>query len=176
MNLKKARPALSLRTRVNAPSHLLDGVQQENIDAAILYSPHRRPGVTTELILEEELVAVSTTCGAKLELDGYVYVDWGPDFEAQHQAQLPELSHAHTTIGLGPLALRYLLQVGGSGYFRTRAVEPYLASGALHRVTSAPQFSYSLYAATSDSTDRELLSWARACLLTAAEIPSETWA
>ena len=176
VSLKAAHPLLSLHTQVDTPSNLLDGVQRGAIDAAIMYSPHRRPGVTTELILEEELVAVSTVRCQKLHLDNYVYVDWGPDFESQHAAQLPELSHARTKIGLGPLALRYILQVGGSGYFRTRAVEPYLSRGQLHLVKSAPQFSYSLYVASSDTSDPELLKLARETIRTAAQIPSETWA
>jgi len=174
--LRKARPLLTLRTQVDTPKLLLDGVQQGDIDAAILYSPHRRSGITTELVLEEELIAVSTKPCSYLSPDHYVYVDWGPDFESAHQARLPELNQARTKIGLGPLALRYILKVGGSGYFRTRAVEPYLAKGQLHLVKKAPKFSYSLYAASSDASDPELLTWARERLTEAAEMPSETWA
>lgn len=176
IGLRAARPLLTLHTQVDTPSNLLDGVQRGNIDAAIMYSPHRRSGVTTELVLEEELIAVSTERCSKLELETYVYVDWGPDFESQHQACLPEFIGARTKIGLGPLALRYILQVGGSGYFRTRAVEPYLNSGRLHPVTSAPQFLYSLYVASSDASEPDLLAWAREKLAEAALVPSETWA
>jgi DNA-binding transcriptional LysR family regulator len=161
---------------VDTPSNLLDGVQQGIIDAAILYSPHRRSGITTELVLEEELVAVSTGPCSTLNLNDYVYVDWGRDFASAHDARLPELSQATTTIGLGPLALRYILEVGGCGYFRARAVEPYLAKGQLHWVKKAPKFSYSLYAATSDASDPDLLMWARERLTQAAEMPTATWA
>lgn len=174
--LRTTRPELALSTEVDVPGRLLDRVQTGNIDAAIAYSPHRRPGVTTELVLEEELVAVSTKPCGGLTPDEYVYVDWGPDFHAQHQARLPELAHAKTSIGLGPLALRYLLQVGGSGYFRTRAVEPYLASRDLYVVPGAPEFTYSLYVVTSNASDPELLAWARARLTEAAQIPVGTWA
>lgn len=48
-------------------------------------------------------------------------------------------------MNLGPLALRFLLARGGSGYFRTRVVQPYLDSGRLLRVSAAPEFSYPVY-------------------------------
>jgi hypothetical protein len=46
-----------------------------------------------------------------------------------------------------------IAQAGGSGYFRTRAVQPYLASGKLHLVTGAPSFSYPAYAIFSSDAD-----------------------
>lgn len=176
VTLRQARKNVVLRTKVDTPVRLLDGVQNGALDIAILYSPHRRPGIATEPVLEEELIAVSTRPCSQLSLKDYVYVDWGPDFEAQHEARLPELSGASTSIGLCPLALHYLLQVGGSGYFRTRAVEPYLKDRRLHRVRNAPPFSYSLYAAYSESADVELLSWAKQCLSEAAQTATGVWA
>lgn len=176
VTLRKDRKNVVLRTQVDTPARLLDGVQNGALEIAVLYSPHRRPGVAIEPVLEEELIAVSTRACTHLTLDNYVYVDWGPDFEAQHEAQLPELSGASTSIGLGPLALHYLLQVGGSGYFRARAVEPYLKEKRLHLVRKAPPFSYSLYAAYSESADVELLDWAKECLSRAATTPSGVWA
>ena len=43
------------------------------------------------------------------------------------------------------MALHYILDNGGSGYFRTRVVKSYLDSGALERVPKAPEFSYPTY-------------------------------
>ena len=82
-----------------------------------------------------------------------MFVGWGPDFAAQHELAFPGLKDAGLTVGLGPLALRYLLVVGGTGYFRTRAVRPYLKSGKLKRVPATPTFSYSAYAAYSTQPD-----------------------
>lgn len=176
VTLRTERKNVMLRTHVDSPTRLLDNVQNGSLDIAVLYSPHRRPGISTEPVLEEELVAVSTRPCSRLSLKDYVYVDWGPDFEAQHNAQLPELHGASTNIGLGPLALHYLLKVGGSGYFRTRAVEPYLKTHRLHLVPKAPPFSYSLYAAYSENAELELLDWAKSCLNRATQIPAGVWA
>jgi DNA-binding transcriptional LysR family regulator len=175
--LRRSRPGTILRTQVDNVERLLENVQNGTLDVAVLYSPHRRPGIETSLLLEEELIAVSTVSDCtRLDLADYVYVDWGPDFRAQHDRALPELRDATTMIALGPLALRYILTMGGAGYFRTRAVEPHLASGALHRVDGAPMFSYSMHAAFSRRTDPQLLTWALEQLRSTAESPLENWA
>src|SRR5690606_3998604 len=136
-----------------------------------------RPGVDIALILEEELIAVSTTPGrSSLQVEDYVFVNWGPDFCAQHDQAFPELRAARTHVGLGPLALRATLATGGTGYFRTRALQPHLESGALHRVKGAPTFSYSVYAAYSRRTDPDLLKWALDELKQSAATPRDDWA
>lgn len=177
IRVRKSRPKLVLRTQVDTVTRLLDRVQSGTLDIAVAYSPHRRPGVDIALILEEELVAVSTTPGCSgLQVDDYVFVDWGPDFCAQHDQAFPELRAAKTHVGLGPLALRATLATGGTGYFRTRALAPHLASGALHPVRGAPKFSYSVYAAYSKRTEPELLKWALDELKQSAIMPSDDWA
>ena len=174
--LRTSRRGTVLRTHVDTVERLLDQVQNGILDVAVLYSPHRRPGIDTTLLLREELVAVSTTPGTtQLELADYVYVDWGPDFRAQHDRVFPELRDASTFVALGPLALRYVLMMGGTGYFRTRAVQPYLVSGQLHLVEAAPAFSYSVHAAFSQRTDQELLDWALAQLRNVADAPVDSW-
>jgi LysR family transcriptional regulator, flagellar master operon regulator len=63
-------------------------------------------------------------------------------------------------VGLGPLALDYVVQVGGAGYFRRRAVQPFLASGQLHLVRDAPEFTYPVYAVYPDACDSDVLKTA----------------
>src|SRR3546814_12840890 len=97
-------------------------------------------------LAEEKLILVTTDAGGALLPEQYVYVDWGPAFAANHQAAFPELSSPPVSISLGPLALGYLLSVGGSGYFRVGAARPFLDSGRLRRVAGAPALPYSAYA------------------------------
>ena len=139
-------------------------------------SSQRRSGVDNSLILEEELIAVSDRPVRSPDVDDYIYVDWGPDFRAQHDQRYPELRNAALVVDLGPLALRYLLKLGGCGYFRARAVEPHIESGRLHRVSGAPRFSYSLYLAHSKEVDPVLYAWARQRLAVATEMPVDAWA
>lgn len=130
-----------------------------------MYAPHHRPGLRVDLLFEERLVLVTTH--AQPDEDGalsagnipedYVYVDWGTDFALNHNISFPEAANPGLFVGLGPLALRYILEAGGTGYFRTRAVRRYIDSGQLHLVRGVPEFSYPAYAVYSVNTDESLL-------------------
>lgn len=88
----------------------------------------------------------------------YVYVDWDPDFALNHSVTFPEAANPGLFVGLGPLALGYILKAGGTGYFRMRAVKSYLDNGQLHRVHDAPEFSYPAYAVYGTNTDETIAS------------------
>lgn len=163
--MRHAAPQLALRAEVGLPESLLDQVSAGTLDIAVVYAPQQRPGLRIELLIEEKLVLVTTLRrGAAQRADDYVFVDWGPDFAARHNAAFPELAHAATFVGLGPLGLRYLLEAGGSGYFRLNAVEPHLKSGRLRRVPGAAEIPYPAYAVYSENADPQVLSPALAGL------------
>ena len=159
--LHRDRPNVALRTQVEAPDRLMDRLQTGSLDIAILHAPYHRRGVDIAPILDEELIAVTTAAGQeRLRAENYVYVDWGPEFAARHDAAFPELRDSGLFVGFGPLALEYMLTVGGAGYFRARAVRAHLDAGRLFRVQDAPVFSYSVYAARAKSSDAALVEWA----------------
>ncbi|MEG1053321.1 MAG: LysR family transcriptional regulator, partial [Janthinobacterium sp.] len=136
-------PEIALRAEVDSPARLLDAVHDGSLDLAVLYNPPQRPGLVSELLAEEKLVMVTTRADGQMLVDKYVYVDWGPAFAANHQAAYPELSSPPVSISLGPLALVYLLEVGGASYFRIGSAQPYLDAALLYRVRDAPEFSHS---------------------------------
>jgi DNA-binding transcriptional LysR family regulator len=138
-------PNIALRAEVDSPMRLLDRVHDGSLDFAVLYNPPQRPDLVLELLVEEKLVMVTTAPDGAMDPAQYVYVDWGPSFQANHQAAFPELGSPPVSISLGPLALTYLLSVGGSGYFRIGTAQPFLRDGRLHLVTGAPEFSWSAY-------------------------------
>jgi hypothetical protein len=70
------------------------------------------------------------------------------------------------SISLGPVAMAYMLTVGGAGYFRLSVAQPYLDDGRLRRVRHAPEFSYSIYAVYSNRGDGDALNRVRAGLQT----------
>ena len=145
--MRAAAPHLALRTEVGLPQDLLDKVASGVLDIAIVYAPQQRPGLRIELLIEEKLVMVSTSRHSRAPRSAdYVYVDWGPEFAAQHGLAFPELSNAGVVAGLGPLGREYLLAAGGTGYFRLDMVRSHLASGLLHRVPDTPEFLYPAYA------------------------------
>ncbi len=154
-------PEIALRAEVDTPVRLLQAVQDASLDFAVLYSPPERPGLVAELLVEEKLVLVTSSPDAELNPEQYVYVDWGPIFASNHQAAFPELGNPPVSISLGPLALTYLLSVGGSGYFRVGTVAPFLADGRLHRVGDAPEFSHSAYAVYAAQRGNEVMDRVR---------------
>lgn len=163
--MRRSAPDIALRAQVNMPESLVSQVAEGVLDIAVMYAPHHRPGLRVDLLFEERLVLVTTH--AQPDEDGalsagnipedYVYVDWGTDFALNHNISFPEAANPGLFVGLGPLALRYILEAGGTGYFRTRAVRRYIDSGQLHLVRGVPEFSYPAYAVYSVNTDESLL-------------------
>jgi LysR family transcriptional regulator, flagellar master operon regulator len=157
--MRHAAPQLALRAEVGLPESLIDQVAEGILDIAVVYAPHQRPGLKIELLIEEKLVLVTTSRrGQTRRATDYVFVDWGPEFAARHNLAFPELSNAGTFVGLGPLGLQYILEAGGSGYFRMNVVRRYLKSGRLRLVAGATEFAYPAYAAYSESADAQIVT------------------
>lgn len=139
--LRQALPGHALRSEVASDAELQHKLELGTLDAALVHQPEYRPGLQVEQLLEEKLIQVAH----KSLPAPYLYIDWGPAFRQQHDQALPEHTRAALTFSLGPLALQYLLQCGGRGYFRTRVVQRYLDEGLLERVEQAPEFTYPVY-------------------------------
>ncbi|MBA1274091.1 LysR family transcriptional regulator [Stutzerimonas azotifigens] len=149
--LSQAMPSHAVRTRIASDAELQDQLELGALDVVLVHQPEYRPGFQIEQLLEEKLVQV--VHAGKPE--PYLYVDWGPSFRSQHDAALPEHLNAPLSFSLGPLALQYLLQYGGRGYFRTRVVQRYLNEGSLKLVHNAPEFTHPIflvYARAADGT------------------------
>lgn len=147
-------PQWALQTEVGMAPELLDKVAAGVLDIAIVYAPQQRPGLRVELLFEERLVMVTTASPPQRpQPQDYVYVDWGPEFAAQHGLAFPQLSNPVLKAGLGPLGREYLLAAGGTGYFRLDVVRGHLASGQLQRVPDVPEFLYPAYAVYAANAD-----------------------
>jgi DNA-binding transcriptional LysR family regulator len=155
--MRRSHPDIALRVHVDVPQDLITHVAAGLVDIAIMYAPQHRPGLEIDLLMEEELVLITTDLeNYRADDPQYVHVEWGPDFSLHHAVSFPD-STPTLVANLGPLALNYVLLEGGSGYFRLRAIQPYLASGKLHLVPDAPRFSFPVYAAHSVNVDVETL-------------------
>jgi DNA-binding transcriptional LysR family regulator len=158
LRMRTSAPQLAIRTEVGFPGELIEHVASGMLDIAVVYAPQQRPGLRIELLLEEKLVLVTTARpGQRLAPQDYVYVDWGPEFAAQHQLAFPQLGNPGVTAGLGPLGREYVLAAGGWGYFRLAVVRRHLESGRLRRVRGAPEFLYPAYAVFADGADDNLV-------------------
>lgn len=156
--MHRHRPEVALRAEVDTAIRLIEKVQNGTLDAAVLYSPQRRPDLIVELLAEEKLVMVTSAKNGGYDPESYIQVDWGLDFAANQQSAFPELISPAISISLGPLALSYLLTVGGSGYFRQGAVRQSLDQAKVFRVPNVPEFSHSIYLVHTQNEVAELPS------------------
>ncbi|MEQ9574701.1 MAG: LysR family transcriptional regulator [Rhodospirillales bacterium] len=156
--MRRTAPDVSVRAEIGFEAELMQGLIEGRLDIGVMYTPQSRPGLTVEALMAENLVMVSSRPTARAEPDAdYVYVDWGPEFYAQHNARFPEIVGAGITANIGWLGLQHVLQFGGSGYFPIRLVQPYLADGQLHRLPDAPAFPLPAYLVYSNDADQDLL-------------------
>lgn len=171
--MKRECPEMALRTQIDSAERLMEQVQNGSLDVAIVYAAPRRPGVIAELLFEERLVHVRTTPTDRiLGPEDHVDIDWGEEFAASYHSAFPEAANAVVSVSYGPLALDYILAVGGSGYFRMGVVRPYIAEGRLALIPNSPEFSYSAYAAHSEKTDEDVMVRIRSGLRSAAILSS----
>lgn len=159
--MRRGAPDIALRIQVGQAETLTGQVADGVLDIAVMSAPQQRPGARVELLREEKLVLVSTDPAAEPSRPpGYVHVDWGPDFALHHGLSFPDAANPGLFIGYGPLALDHILEAGGSGYFRQRAVVPHIAAGRLHPVSGAPTFFHPVYAVCSSQADATLIGLA----------------
>lgn len=172
LRLRAEQADLAVRAEVNEAGALHEKLKFGLIDTALVHRPDYWPGMQVEQLIEEKLVMVRAAASA----EPYVYVDWGEAFRRLHDAALPEHARASLTVDLGPLALQLLLSSGGSGYFRTRVVQPYLDSGQLHRVPQTPEFSYPAYLVYPRDIDNDTLPSVLSAIRNAAQATPGKWA
>jgi len=119
--------------------HLRDGV----LDIGVMYEPQRAQGLVIEEFLSDELVLLTTHGDCRVEEQtwwpGYTLVDWGEDFRYNHDSEFADLPYA-LSAGLGSIAVRYIMEFGGSAYLPVRMVLDQVRAGSLRPVRGAPVF------------------------------------
>ncbi|OZA11938.1 MAG: LysR family transcriptional regulator, partial [Hydrogenophilales bacterium 17-62-8] len=93
-----------------------------------------------EPLFDETLLLVTSDLARGWPDDGYIHIDWGPEFHAQFSDHYPDAPPPTLVANIGWLGVQQLLTYGGSGYFPRRLVRRYIESGQLWRVPDAPQF------------------------------------
>lgn len=167
-------PRVSLRAEIDSDDGLMNRLVDGTLDIGVMYTPHSRPGLTIEPLLQEVLVLVSrepSTGG--LPDDRYVLVDWGPEFSAKRAMLFPDFSSPALVVGIAWLGLQTLLTQGGAGYFPLRLVRDYVDARELHLVPGGPRFTLQAYVVYPTQNNSALLGPALAAMReVAAELPT----
>jgi len=155
-------PEVAIRTLSGISSVLMQRLVEGTLDIGVMYTPQSRPGFELEMLFEEELVLVSSEprpaegLGVKLG-KGYIYIDWGPEFQVDHSLNFPDLVTPGLYMEIGSLGLKYLLENRASAYLPRRLVAQPLAEGRLKLVPQAPAFHYPAYVVYPTAGNPEVL-------------------
>ena len=154
-------PDVAVRALVAFEEQLMEALIDGRANIGVMYTPHSRPGLIVEPLLEEQLVMVSTRATPSREpASDYIYVDWGAEFFAQHSLAFPNFLGAALTVNIGWLGLQRLLAHGGTGYFPTRMLREHELSGRVRRVPDTPEFRLPAYLCYPAKVDSEPLTLA----------------
>lgn len=146
--LENALPNVAFKASWANAEDLNQQVEEGVLDLAVMYRPKNAIGLVALQLFEDEFVLVSSD---KDNLDDpfggrYIFVDWGPEFRADHLLNFPDLVTPGLHLEIGTLGLQYLLSTPASGYFPRRIVEAGLNAGSLYLVGDAPRFAYAAHA------------------------------
>lgn len=168
--MRELAPDISVRGEIGHEDVLMMRLVERSMDIGLMYTPESRPGLTVEFLLEEKLILVSTDPAAgEMPGEGYVYVDWGPEFHAKHSITFPDFGTPALVVDIAWLGLQHMLNFGGSGYFPERLVRSYLDSGTLSPVRGAPSFTLPGYMVYPTDSDAEPLRIALASIREAVD-------
>ena len=156
--MQSAMPDLNIRAELGMPDRLTRFLIEGITQIGLLYTPQLRPGLSADMVLEEELVLVASWKGATCDgLTGrYVFVDWGPEFIGAHAIALPDLTNPGLTFSLGAMVAEYVINRQAAAYLPARYVKKYLDSGDLHLVADAPRFPYPVWAVWRTDMDKDV--------------------
>lgn len=153
--LRNAIPDIAVSASAAMASVLIQRLLEGTLDLAVMYRPLQPSGLEIEHLFDEEFVLATSVKGPRRSSSDYVFVDWGPDFRAEHDAAYPKLSGSGLNLDLGSIGLQYLLANEASGYFPARILRPYLKRGRLRQPTGMRKFIYPVYMVYPEARDEE---------------------
>lgn len=152
--LRETRADIAVTATIGFSSVLMERISEGTLDLAVMYRPVKKPGLVVEHLFDEELVMVSSADAGDGNIGkDYAFVNWGPEFHADHAMAFPNLTHPGLYLDLGSLGVSYLLENRASGYFPVRIAKPHIAAGRLHIVKRTPRFVYPVYAVYPEQRD-----------------------
>lgn len=141
--LERMLPEVAFRAEIGMPDRLTRMMLEGALDIGLMYTPQIRPGLRAELLFEDQLVLVGPDADYPETLDDrYVFIDWGSEFVAAHKSAFPEFRASRTTLGIGSMALEYIVDHKRAAYFPARIVEDQLEAHSLSIIPHAPVFPF----------------------------------
>jgi DNA-binding transcriptional LysR family regulator len=154
-SLREDLPDIAISASASLAAVMIQRLLEGTLDLAVMYRPGQAPGLTVEHLFDEEFVLVTSVRGRLRLANNYVFVDWGPDFQAEHAAAYPDLTNTGVNLDLGSLGLDYLLATEGSGYFPRRLVKQHVGRRRLRVLPRARKFVCPVFLVYPEARDEE---------------------
>ncbi|MDQ1315012.1 MAG: LysR family transcriptional regulator, flagellar master operon regulator [Pseudomonadota bacterium] len=138
--MRTTSPDVSLRLEVGFEADIMQSLVEGTVDIGMMYTPTSRPGLVAEQLFDETLMLVTSDLARGWPDEGYIHIDWEPEFHAQFSEHYPDVSTPTLVANIGWLGVQQLLTYGGSGYFPQRLVRHHLEAGRLWQVPDSPRF------------------------------------
>ncbi|MDX2265143.1 MAG: LysR family transcriptional regulator [Hyphomicrobiales bacterium] len=148
-------PDIAVTGAIGSSAVLMDRLIEGTLDLAVMYRPTNRPGLVIEHVFDEEFVLVASAESKDRRPAEYVFVNWGPEFKADHALAFPELAHPGLALDVGMLPASFLVGRKASGYFPLRAARPHIDRGELKIIKRAPRFLYPVYVVYPEDRDED---------------------
>lgn len=156
-DVHRSKPELALILESHTPETLVRRLLDGQLDLGFIMEPPQIDTLQIVEVAQLELVMVSSTDGMALTeaMDtGYVMVDWGLTVALQYRRLYPDAPESAFRIANASVAMDFILEFGGAGYFASREIIDELKEGNLFLVKEAMPIQRSLYAVHPVRTDR----------------------
>lgn len=134
-------PRVSLQAEAHGPELLIRKLLDRALDVAFMFEPPQMAELEVREVALIRLIMVADRpdlTAREAVGNGYIMTEWGTSFAIAHARHFPDMPPPAVRMGLGRMALAFLLHNGGATYLAEQTVSEHLSSGRLHRVDDAP--------------------------------------
>lgn len=171
--LYKAIPRVALQAEAHGPELLIRKLLDRALDVAFMFEPPQmaelevREAASIKLIMVADRPRLSAREAVG---HGYIMAEWGTSFAIAHARHFPDMPPPAVRVGLGRMALAFLMHNGGATYLAEQMVNEHLAAGRLHRVDDAPVIDRQVYVVYPLASERKPLLEQALSLLTSHQL------
>lgn len=169
-------PRVALQAEAHGPEMLIRKLLDHALDVAFMFEPPQMAELEVREVASIKLIMVAdrpNLTAREAVGNGYIMADWGTSFAIAHARHFPDMPPPAVRMGLGRMALAFLLHNGGATYLAEQMVSEHLASGRLHRVDDAPVIDRQVYVVYPLASERKPLL-EQALVLLAPRQPATT--
>lgn len=158
--LYKAMPRLALQAEAHGPELIIRKLLDRALDVAFMFEPPQMAELEVREAAQIRLIMVADRprlSAREAVGHGYIMTEWGTSFAITHARHFPDMPPPAVRMGLGRMALTFLLHNGGATYLAEQMVSEHLEMQRLHRVEDAPVIDRQVYVVYPLASERQLL-------------------